>query len=118
MRRSYPTQMGEKKAVGSNFGLPGNYGLYLVASGIVGLFFWLLFSLAPGVEGPLSTSAVLVGLLPPSLTAWVIFGFVLGKPPHHASDLWQGMGRRTLVFCRQQKFRSGGNPVRREEARR
>jgi hypothetical protein len=112
MRRSYRTQMGERKEVGSNFGLPGNYGLYLVASGIVGLLLWLMVSLLPGHNSPLSALSMVCGLVPPVLTAWMIFGFLLGKPPHYATDLLAGLGKRSFSIS-EGRLSPGGNPVSR-----
>ncbi len=115
MRRSYRTQMGEFRKVGSNFGLPGNYGLYLVASGVVGLFLWLMVSLLPGNANPVSAISMVTALIPPGLTAWAIFGFLLGKPPHYATDLWQSLGRRSFTVSERNRLRSGSNPFSRLE---
>lgn len=103
MLRRYHTHPGEQKQVGSNLGLPGNYALYLVASGIAGLLLWTLFGLFTGDSGQGRMIAVWIALLPPISCAGVIFGLLLGKPPHYAADCWASIGRNS--------FRVSGTPT-------
>lgn len=101
MLRCYHTHPGEQKQVGSNLGLPGNYALYLVASGIVGLLLWTLLGLFAGDSGQGRILAVWIALLPPTGCAGVIFGLLLGKPPHYAADWWASMGRCSFRISEQ-----------------
>lgn len=98
--RSYVTQPGERGVVGGNLGLPGNYALYLVASGVSGIFLWMLIALSVGDSGYVQSWAVVISLLPASFTAVVVFGFLLGKPPHFAQDWWIGLGRDSFAVSK------------------
>jgi hypothetical protein len=98
MLRAYQTQPGEQKQVGRNLGLPGNYALYLVGSGIFGLFLWMLSAMSPVFAGKSMVIPLLIALLPAMVTALVIFGFLLGKPPHYAHDFKQSLGRDSFVI--------------------
>lgn len=96
MERSYPTQVGETRIVGTNLGLPGNYALYLVGSGLLGMLLWAMGTIVSGGGVTARLVCVLLGAFPPALTAIVIFGFLLGKPPHFASDYIHSFGIRAF----------------------